>query len=306
MRQLTVIAFSLCMGVFLTVGAISDVEAKRLGGGKSFGSKAFQNQSAKKTSSAPNKTQQQNTAQKAAMAKKGGMMGMLGALMIGGLLGALFFGSGFENINFMDILIFGGIAFLLFKLLTRRKQASQPATANGVPFDHRQGDESLNQVNNQTRQSTNDYGNKSDDANAQEEPENILKTGKIPRGFDKKSFLTGAENVYSLLQDAWDNGELGDLRQFCTDEVFGEIQEQIQARTENSKTEIIALKSELVNVVISGNSTEATVVFNTELKENENNDLSSITHTQEAWYFVRPDNRQKYTWLLDGIQQIED
>ena len=292
MNKMAIFAFSLCMGLFLSAGVISDAEAKRLGGGKSFGSKMFQKKPAKKTSSQPSKAQQQNAAQKQALSKKGGMMGLLGGLMIGGMLGALFFGGAFENINFMDILIFGAIAFLLFKLFAGRRQ-SQARTANGAPIPEPKADLI------QRRQASENYG--SADANFDQEPENILQTGKIPRGFDQKSFLTGAENVYALLQKAWDNGELGDLRQFCTDDVFAEIQDQIRARTEASQTEIISLKSELVNVVKSDNSTEATVVFNAELKENNEN-----VQTQEAWYFIRPDNRQENNWLLDGIQQLED
>lgn len=292
MNKMAIFAFSLCMGLFLSAGVISDAEAKRLGGGKSFGSKIFQKKPAKRTSSQPSKAQQQNTAQKQALSKKGGMMGLLGGLMIGGLLGALFFGGAFENINFMDILIFGAIAFLLFKLFARRNQP-QASTPNGAPLYEPEN----NQVQN--RQAVENYGGA--DANFNEEPENILQTGKIPRGFDQKSFLAGAENVYALLQKAWDNGDLGDLRQFCTDDVFAEIQDQIRARTEASHTEIISIKSELVNVVKSGNSTEATVVFNAEMKEN-----NEAVQTQEAWYFVRPDNRQENNWLLDGIQQLED
>ena len=297
MKQLSAITLSVFIGLFMSVSVISDAEAKRMGGGKSFGSKMFQQKPAKRTSSQPSKAQQQNAQQKQAMSKKGGMMGLLGGLMIGGLLGALFFGGAFENINFIDILLIGGIAFLLFKLLAR-KGRQQAATANGAPVD-------LEEEPYQARQSSNNYG--SGDASFDEEPENVLETGKIPRGFDQRRFLNGAESVYQLLQKAWDNREPGDLRQFCTDSVFSELQEQIRSRSGNSETEIVSLKSELVNVVISGNSTEATVVFNAELKEHDDeNNPAEITHAQEAWYFVRPDNRNEHNWLLDGIQQVED
>jgi len=299
MKQIAVITFSLCIGLFLSAGVISDAEAKRLGGGKSFGSKMSQNKSATRSSSKPSKAQQQNADRKQALSKKGGMMGLLGGLMIGGLLGALFFGGAFENINFMDILLFAGIAFLIFKLLAARRGQQQAATANGPPVDVPEND------NVQTRQSTQEHG--SADAAIDDEPENILETGKIPRGFDQKSFLTGAENVYALLQKAWDNGDLGDIRQFCTDNVFGEIQDQIRARENNTTTEIISLNAELVNVVQSDNSTEATVVFKAELKEHDDSDNPAVTtHAQEAWYFIRPDNRNEHNWLLDAIQQVED
>jgi len=297
MKSLSVIFFSLCVGVFLSMSVIPDAEAKRLGGGKSFGSKTFQQKPAKKNSSAaPSKAQQQNTAAKQAMAKKGGMMGMLGALMIGGLLGALFFGGAFENINFMDILLIGGIAFLIYKLLASRRRP-QAATANGAPLETDNYNEQA-----QFREAPQEFGSAS-----QEEPENVLQTGKIPRGFDSKSFLTGAENVYHLLQKAWDNKELGDLREFCTDNVFAELQDQIKASSSENRTEVVSLKAELVNVIKGDNTTEATVVFNAELREF---DLASgaepeVTHIEEAWYFLRPNNRQEHVWLLDAIQQLE-
>lgn len=310
MKQFSVIAFSLFIGLSMSFAVVSDAEAKRLGGGKSFGSKMFQNKSAKRSNtnsvSKPSKAQKQNTDRKQAMSKKGGMMGLLGGLMIGGMLGALFFGGAFENINFMDILIFGGIALLLFKLLANRGRQQQ-RTANGAPYD--EDAVQAYQADTQSRKSANEYGsgdaNFGSDETHIEEDENVLETGKIPRNFDQKSFLSGAENVYELLQKAWDDGDLGDLRQFCTDNVFGEIQDQFRAREGDSKTEIISLKSELVNVVITGNSTEATVVFNAQLKEHENGQ-GEVTSTQEAWYFVRPDNRNEHNWLLDGIQQVED
>ena len=301
MKQLSIIAFSLFIGLSMSFAVVSDAEAKRLGGGKSFGSKMFQKKPAKRSGSVskPSKAQTQNADRKQAMSKKGGMMGLLGGLMIGGMLGALFFGGAFENINFMDILIFGGIAFLLFKLLASRGK-QQTRTANGAPYEE---DNSY-----QTRESANEYGSGDADFGADEsqvEDENVLETGKIPRNFDQKSFLSGAENVYELLQKAWDNGDLGDLRQFCTDSVFGELQDQFRARKNDTKTEIVSLKSELVNVVINDNSTGATVVFNAQLKEFENGE-NEISNVQEAWYFVRPDNRNEHNWLLDGIQQIED
>ncbi|MDX1810702.1 MAG: Tim44-like domain-containing protein, partial [Gammaproteobacteria bacterium] len=267
------------------------------GGGGSFGSKMFQQKPAKRASSATaSKAQQQNLNRKQEMSKKGGMMGLLGGLMIGGILGALFFGGAFENINFMDILFFGLIAFLIYKFVMSRKPP-QPAAANGMNFNDIDS-ESVNQY----RQADAQFGS----AAVEAEQENILKTGKIPKGFDSQSFLNGAENVYRLLQEAWDKKQLGDLREFCTDNVFAELQDQIKARTGENHTEILSLSSELVNLEITGNSTEATVIFTAELKEHDAQHTAPETvRVQEAWYFLRPNNRQEHTWLLDAIQQIE-
>ncbi len=63
---------------------------------------------------------------------------MLGGLALGGLLGALFFGGAFENLNFLDIAIFALIGFLLYRLFAARARramshaggGSQPAGAS--------------------------------------------------------------------------------------------------------------------------------------------------------------------------------
>ena len=69
------------------------------------------------------------------MTNRGGLMGMLGGLALGGLLGSMFFGGAFENFNFMDILIFGGVAFLLYKLFAARARNTQPNAYNRTTND---------------------------------------------------------------------------------------------------------------------------------------------------------------------------
>ncbi|MGR5470930.1 Tim44 domain-containing protein, partial [Vibrio astriarenae] len=64
--------------------------------------------------------------------KKGLMGGLLGGLLAGGLLAA-FFGGSFEGIQFMDILIIGLIAFVIFKLMRGLLGAKQ-----GSMNQHRQ------------------------------------------------------------------------------------------------------------------------------------------------------------------------
>ncbi len=106
--------FSIVALLMFTVAVTPIAEAKKFGGGKSFG-KSY------KTAPAP-KQQQQNTntigkeQTTKSSSKKGLMGGLLGGLLAGGLL-AVFFGGAFEGIQFMDILIIGLIAFIIFKLM---------------------------------------------------------------------------------------------------------------------------------------------------------------------------------------------
>lgn len=287
---------ALICSTFLALGAMENAEAKRLGGSQSFGGKFSHSQPVKKN--ATNKdavqrqqsvpTKQHNAERKQQLAQKGGFMGMLGALALGGLLGALFFGGAFEGINFMDILIFGLIIFLIFKLMARK---AQPATAGGYsPAD-------MDDVDNRHQEPINNTY--ADSQNNEETSIDDLRTN-APNKFAQTEFLDGAKNCFARLQDAWNEGDLADIRQFTTDHVFGEIQDQYHARGKQSQTKILSLEAELLSASELGAKQEAIVLFRAEL--NEDGEQHSI---EEVWHFIKPQNSQGAHWLLDGIQQVE-
>lgn len=122
--------------LFIMAGA---AHAKRLGGGSSFGSKSSYSSPFKKSSTQKSPSQQKaaatNQAQKQQLSKRGGLMGMLGGLALGGLLGALFFGGAFENFNMFDFLIIGAIIFAIYWFMKRKKPA--PAAAGQFSRDRK-------------------------------------------------------------------------------------------------------------------------------------------------------------------------
>ena len=283
----------------LLIGGMEIAEAKRFGGSKSFGSKFSQSQPLKKNSAQQSKASpsspaiQQNAARKQQMMQKGGMMGMLGALALGGILGALFFGGAFEGVNFMDILIIGLIIFMLFKFMSRRSQ-HQPATAGG--YGSPDLDENVDQQ--QQRQTSSDpLGSH---GKADNEPAIDDLRSAVPKQFDQAAFVEGAKSCFARLQQAWDDGDLSDIRQFTTDHVFGEIQDQHQTREKHGKTEITSLDAELLGSTDLGSKQEAIVLFKAELTEDGNSHL-----VEEVWHFIKPSNSNQTTWFLDGIQQVE-
>jgi len=284
----------------LLISGMDVAEAKRFGGSKSFGSKFSQSQPLKKNSMNKNSAHQnqaspamqQNAARKQQMMQKGGMMGMLGALALGGILGALFFGGAFEGVNFMDILIIGLIIFMLFKFMSRRSQ-QQPAAAGGY------GPSGLDDADNHQQRQTasvplGGHGNTDEERSI----DDLRST--TPKQFDQEAFIEGAKSCFARLQQAWDDGDLSDIRQFTTDHVFGEIQDQHQAREKHGKTEIVSLDAELLSTTDLGSKQEAIVLFKAELTEDGNSHP-----VEEVWHFIKPANSQQTTWFLDGIQQVE-
>ncbi|WP_347990342.1 Tim44-like domain-containing protein [Methylomonas sp. AM2-LC] len=124
----------------------------------------------------------------------------------------------------------------------------------------------------------------------------------IPADFDQHGFLSGSEKAFRYLQAAWNNRDLASIRGLTTDKVFAEIQNQLRATNTANKTEVLQLKAELLEVRGAGSEMEATVLFDSLLRENDGREEA----VREIWYFIKPVHSQQTKWFLDGIQQLEE
>lgn len=320
MKTHTGIIFTLLLSLFLTFAGLSDAEAKRFGGGGSFGGRSaysvpYQRSAAQPTRST-NQQQAGNPSQtaKPGWANRGGLMGMLGGLALGGLLGSMFMGGGFHGINFFDILIFGTIAFLLYKMFAARTGSAQ-RPSYGRTHDNSYQDTVSSYQQHPDRSPQNspsgfntdilfDKNNKNadiTDQNVQQDAD--FNTAVIPSDFDEQGFLAGAKIAYKTLQKAWDERDLAEIRGLTTDKVFAEIQDQIKASTEENHTEILKLNAELLEVREIGNEIEAVVLFDTIMREDRDEQAGQV---REVWHFIKPKSGMQTKWLLDGIQQLAD
>jgi predicted lipid-binding transport protein (Tim44 family) len=326
MKKLTPIVFGALIAVALVLAGSGDAFAARLGGGKSFGSRPSYSEPYRRT---PNVTQpglsqpgtgvqqpaytaaqQRNQAVRDSLAQRGGFMRMLGGLALGGLLGALLFGGGFEHINFFDILIFGVIAFMLFKLFAARRRAAEGVSA---PAGYSPEADRLDRP--QARQA------EAPPSGAGFNTDVLFGKGRsvraddsvgisdrinpsIPADFEVSAFLTGAKAAYTMMQKAWDQGDVAELRALTTDKVFGELQDQIRARGGAvNRTDLLEVGAELLEVRDVGSDREAAVLFDVLLRESPEVQPARV---REVWHFVRSRNSRQPTWFLDGIQQVED
>ncbi|MDD1643842.1 MAG: 39S ribosomal protein L45 [Methylococcaceae bacterium] len=309
MNKYTSIVATLIIGLALTLGGLSDADAKRFGGGSSFGGRSSYSAPYKRSVIPPNRSasQQQATAQNQAarqgMANRGGLMGMLGGLALGGLLGSLFFGGAFENLNLMDILVFGGIAFLLYKLFAARAGAAQRPAYNRTASDY---EESQPIQSNPSGFNTDVLFNKDKKPSAGQnfqQDTDFKNTVAVPEGFDQQAFLYGAKIAFTTLQKAWDDRDLAEIRGLSTDKVFSEIQDQLKASATENRTDILKLDAELLEVREIGSELEAVVLFDAIMREDINAQTEQV---REVWHFVKPKISIQPKWLLDGIQQLED
>lgn len=313
MNKFSSVLFTLLITSILLLGSWSDANAKRFGGARSFGSRSLYSTPYRRSTNTTRSMQQQqayrkNQTARQSLSRRGGLMGLFGSLALGGLLGALFFGGAFEGINFMDILIFGGIAWLLYKLFAAKTRISRPSAyenySSHTPYDT----ETSTQRSNARPQTSAQFDtdvlfNKHKKNQRPEQTFSQQNAADYTKDFDLENFLTGAKTAFRNLQTAWDKRDLAEIRGLTTDKVFAEIQQQLQASKDENHTEVLELSAELLDVKENGTELQASVLFDAMIRE-------SITElaepVKEVWHFIKPIRSIQPKWYLDGIQQLED
>ena len=285
--------FSL-LAIFISVTGLSTTaDAKRFGMGGSFG-KSF---SKPKNFSKPAPKQGINKAAPARSGSRaGGMMGILGGLAMGGLLGALFFGGGFEGINLFDILLIGGVIFLVMRFMRSSAGARREPEYAGHPSHHNQA---FGQTQPETNNNESFLGEETTSSEVISDKPNI----------DAEHFLNAARDIFVRMQQDWDAKNEDDIRSFCTPEVAGHVLADMKRIGDNkTRTEIGALDAEIVETWVESDMEWVAVHFQAKLKEETLNMAGAVIETEhtdvnEIWIFQHTPNSDDPTWYLAGIQQ---
>jgi len=268
MTRILTLFFVALIGLGLTA---QNAEAKRLGGGSSIG----------KQSTSPQK-QAQPPAQApapAAPAPSGASrwLGPLAGLAAGGLLASMFMGEGaggaFGSMLMILALVAG--AFFIFRMF--RRPVPQPlqyaGTAEKTMVDMPVSGAAAATATRNTR----------------------------PLWFDEAAFLREAKKHFIRLQDANDRGDLNDIREFVTPEMYAEISLQIQERAgKPNKTEVVTLNADIADVMTDGDLVIASVHFSGLLREEVNVPAGPFT---EIWHIQKSESQPNAAWLIAGIQQ---
>lgn len=273
---------------------VHDAEAKRMGGGKSFG---MQRDAPMKRDATPNQSPSQNQAQNApgqsaagaaAQPGKRSWMGPVAGLAAGLGLAALasHLGFGEELANFLMIALLAMAAIFLVTWFMRR---NKPATAQPLQYAG--------------------AGNAPPQA-ARFEPAQPLAgsvagmnaapaAAAFPPGFDVQGFTRQAKVNFLRLQAAHDAGNLDDIREFTSPEMYAEIKLDLDERKGASQqTEVLSLEAETLEAVEEGNRHIVSVRFHGELKEAG----GQAEAFDETWHLTRPADGGK-GWVVAGIQQ---
>jgi predicted lipid-binding transport protein (Tim44 family) len=260
--------FSILLILLVTFGlVINEANAKRFGGGRSFGVSRSVSSFARPSI---NPTAMPN-------AQRNGTnrwLGPLAGFAAGGLLASLFMGHGIGN-GIFSWLIIGFIGMFIWNLFRRNMpQPVQYNASNGNTFQ-----DNISHFTNQANATANN-------------------TPSYPAGFDAPTFLRDAKVQFIRLQAAYDTKNLTDLREFTSPEVFAEMQMQFQERGDVANhTEVVSIDAQLLDAVHEPEAMLASVRFSGLIRE----DLSAATSFNEIWHFRKSDVSSK--WIVAGVQQ---
>ena len=249
----------------------TDVEARRIGGGRNVG--AQRNVTAPPAQTPAKQQQaapaQQQPGQAAPAAARTPWAGILGGLALGGLLGYMFGGSGLMGFLLLALLAIAAVVGV--RALMRRRPAPQSVQFAGM------------------RETTQMPMGSS-------LPERAA-IARVPAGFDAAGFLRAAKLNFLKLQTANDTGRLEEIREFTTEELYEALKSDLAERGE---TEVAGLEAELLELASEGKEHWASVRFSGTVREAPGAAPAAFA---EVWNLVKPADGSS-GWLLAGIQQM--
>jgi predicted lipid-binding transport protein (Tim44 family) len=285
------------LAVVMTLGlgaAHFDAEAKRMGGGKSFG---MQRQSAPpaKAPAAPTAAPAAAGAGAAAASTGRSWMGPIAGLAAGlglmALASHLGFGEGLANMLMIGLMIAAAIAVFGF-IMRKRAMAQQGGMAYAGAGANRQSTPPA------------DAFRTSASAGGGSMIGSALGGGSvassIPADFDVPAFERNAKVNFIRLQAANDAGNLDDIRAFTTPEMFAELQMDLSDRgAATQHTDVVQINAEVLEVEEGPALYVVSVRFTGETRENG----AALTESfNEIWHLTKP-RHANGGWLLAGIQQ---
>lgn len=285
---------SVCAALLVFGMVVQDAEARRLGGGMSRGMQresvtqrqAAPQQAAPSQQMAPQSAPQTPTAQPQKRNWLGPLAGLAAGVGLAALLSHFGMGEGLANMVMILLLVMAAVFF--FKLIVRRSHPAadrQPLQYAGLGSIDRAGAPA-----GQEQPVGGGYG------------QSIASpAGNVPADFDTEGFARVAKVNFLRLQAANDAGNLDDIREFTTPEMYAEIKLDIDDRHgARQQTDVVTLEAEVLEVVSEANRHVASVRFYGMIREEKDGPAERF---DEVWNLVKPHDGSR-GWQVAGIQQL--
>lgn len=301
------------LAMMITVVSVAfvpaDVQAKRLGGGKSSG---MQRDMPARTApdAAPGKpaapAQQQATnpaaagvpAAAAAPAKRswlGPIAGLAAGLGLAALMSHMGFGEGMANM--LMLVLLAAVAFFAIRWVMRR-MSPQPSAATGTMRAGSPAQVAWPSTPRATEPVLEAPAATPEVAAAAP----AVAKAFVPASFDNESFERAAKLIFIRLQAANDAGDLEDLRSFTTPEMFATARLELQERGgARQQTDVLRVDAQVLDVVQEAERQVVSVRFHGELREEAG---AAPTPFNEVWHMTKPLTGDNRSWAVAGIEQL--
>lgn len=306
-KLLSVLAVVVTLGLSMT--AFDAEAARRMGAGKSLG---MQRQATpnKAPTAAPAQTPSANPAAAAAAAPaaapKRSWMGPLAGIAAGLGLAALasHFGFGGELASMLMMgLLAAGIMVAVGFFMRKRAAAKAGAVGGGMQYAGISAPTNLSPAapTYKVEMPGTSTGSSIGSAIGSGVGGSVPVRQAIPTDFDVAGFVRNAKVNFIRLQAANDAGNLDDIRQFTTPEMFAQLKMDLTDRgTAAQRTDVERIDGEVLEVAEEGANYVVSVRFTGLIKAEGDAPAEAF---DEVWHLTKP-LQGSGGWVLSGIQQM--
>jgi predicted lipid-binding transport protein (Tim44 family) len=293
--------------------AATSVEAKRLGGGTSQGMKrpitprqqapeapAQQQQAAPARQNAAPATPNPAAAPAPAPRRSwlGPIAGIAAGLGIAALMSHLGLGAAMGNILTTVLLVL--VAFFVVRWLLRRFAPS--AARQGLQYAGAGAGAGSGAGATPAANDTATWRSASNSVEPSFTPSPVVQAvgSSVPAGVDTATLERAAKMIFIRMQAANDAGDLNDLRQFSTPEMFAAFRLELQDRQgAKQRTDVVQLDAQVLEWVEEAGQQIVSVRFHGLIREETDGTAAPF---DEVWHLVRPTDGSR-EWAIAGIAQ---
>ena len=126
-------------------------------------------------------------------------------------------------------------------------------------------------------------------------------TPKVPANFNADAFLREAKKSFLALQVANDRGDISNIRELVTDEMYAHLKQDVdERRGARQRTDVVALDAALLELVTESGMHLASIRFSGLIREEAG---QAPQQFEEIWNLQKPEAGDS-GWMLAGIQQV--
>ena len=228
--------------------------------------------------------------------------GVVGGWVVGAGADGLAAKMGIQPATFgvlFALIVLAILVFLILSLMSssRRKRSKRRAVYAG---DYSNSVSSNRPARAEPKQASGRSGHQQSKQSAASAAARSKSRVEVPADFDLAKFLRAANALFLRLQTAWDNADLGAIKEFANEEIREELRLQLRERGETlNKTSVASLDSKLLKLDHAGKTYTAVVKFSGSIGEESNPPKPFMV----VWSLTKP-KAGADGWTVTAIQHF--